>query len=697
MSTSRLPWLLAVIGVFLLLLVVVPGYYVVHKPFYGVERLASPVVSGGLAEVGMALLNLLLDAVLLALTLAAAAAWGSRIFRWLDIRSISGLERWTLGAVLGLGLLGILVFALALVGALYRWVGYALLLALGITALPEIRRLVGWFSRVIRRMRPTRIPWLWLFTGSIGVLTLGLALLPPTGWDALVYHLQGPRLYLEAHRLVAVPENLYLNWPAQVEMLFTWGMLLKDDTLAKLLNWALWLLVAAMIYALGRRTMNERVGEWAMALWAAVPLAAGLAGVAYVDLGLTAFVLAAFYAFMRWSESQHDGCLIVSALLAGFAMATKYTAVTWAGLLILLFVYYAWRHQRRRAGWILIRAVLFAVVAGLVVLPWLIKNWVVTGNPVYPFLFGGVGWNAIREAWLYWPGQSYSQNLLDYLALPWLMTVLGTAATPAFDATIGPLLLCLVPLAFLFRGRPRAVNYGLVLVAAQYALFAVTIWRYLYLAQSRLVLAIFPFLCLAAAYAFVNLSLWDRSQFRLSWTVGVVVTLVIVVTLLTGVHAFLAQRPLAQLIGLEADQDYLGRKLGYHVVAMRFTNDDLPAESRTMYMWEPRAYHGQSQALADPTLDNLSQLRVRHGDAGQALTALRANGFTHFLLQRSGLEFLQLPQGRAPTLGSLVGNPPQDEELYPLTDSDLVFLQALIDQSQQIADLGGAYEIYQLP
>ena len=697
MSTSRLPWLLAVIGVFILLLVVVPAYYVVHKPFSGVEPLASPTISGGLVEVGMALLNLLINAVLLALTLIVAAAWGSRILRWLGAGSLSGLERWTLGTVLGLGLLGIVVFLLALVGALYRWVGYVLLLALGITALAEIRAFCAWSLTVFRSMRRARIPWLWLFTGLIGVLTLGRALLPPTGWDALVYHLQGPRLYLEAHRLVAVPENFYLNWPAQVEMLFTWGMLLKDHTLAKLLNWAFWLLIAAMLYALGRRTANERVGEWAMALWAAVPLAARLAGVAYVDLGISAFVLAAFYAFMCWCESQRDGYLIVSALFAGFAMATKYTAVTWAGMLTLLFVYHAWRHQRRRAGWILIRAVLFVGAAGLVVLPWLIKSWVVTGNPVYPFLFGGVGWNATREAWLYWPGQSYSQNLLDYLALPWVITVLGADATPAFDATIGPLLLCLVPLVLLYRGRPRATNYALALLAAQYAFFSVTIWRYLYLAAPRLVLAIFPFLCLAAAYAFVNLTLWDRSQFRLSWTVGVVVTLVMIVTLLTEAQAFLAQRPLAQLVGLESSADYLSRKLGYHIVAMRYTNSHLPTGSHAMYMWEPRGYYGQPQALADATLDNLSQLRVKHGDVEQALDWLRAEGFTHFLLYRSGLEFFQAPTSRAPTLRSMLGDPLPEQMFYPLTTSDLVFLEALIDQSQQIEDLGGAYEIYQLP
>ena len=697
MSASRVPWPLAVVGVLVLLLAVLPAYYVVHAPFSGVTHLASPTISGDAADVGLAVLNVLANLALLALTLTVAAAWGSRIERWLGIKSEPGLERWVLGAMVGLGWLGTLVFVLSLAGGLHRWIGYGLLAVLGITVLPEIRNLAGWSLSAVRRMRPARIPWLWLFTGSIGLLTLGLALLPPTGWDSLVYHLQGPRLYLESHRLVAVPENFYLNWPAQVEMLFTWGMLLKDGTLAKLLNWAFWLLVAAMLYALGRRAASERVGSWAAALWAAVPLAAEVAGVAYVDLGLTAFVLAAFYAFVRWTESRLDGWLALCALFAGFAMATKYTAVTWAGMLILLFVYHGWRHQHRDAGWILMRAVLFAVVAGLVVLPWLIKNWIVTGNPAYPFLFGGAGWNATREAWLYWPGQGYSRNPLDYLVLPWLMTVLGSAGTASFNATAGPLLLCLVPLAFLVRGRPRVVNYGLALVAAQFAVFAIMIWRYLYLAQTRLVLAIFPLLCLAAAYALDKLSLWDRSAFRLSWFVGVVVTLVMVTTVLTEAQAFLAQRPLAPLIGLESDQDYLERKLGYHAVAMRFTNDDLPAESRTLYLWEPRGYYGQSQALADPTLDNLSQLRVKHGDAVEAAMALRAEGFTHFLVFRSGLEFLQAPTARAPTLGSLLGNPPPEEMLYPLSDSDLAFLESLIAHSEEVADLGPAYEIYQLP
>jgi hypothetical protein len=690
-------WLLGVVGVLLWFIAVLPAYYVVHKPLIGESIVAPPTLVLNIQNIALAVLSLLADLALLVLTLTVTAAWGSRIGRRLGVVFESGLEQWALGAVLGLGLLGTVVLGLAVVGGLYRWLGYVVLLVLGLAALAEIRALGSWLRTGLRRLRPAGIPWLWLYTVLIGLFSLGLALLPPTSWDALVYHLQGPRLYLDAHRLLAVPENFYLNWPAQVEMLFAWGMLLKGDTLAKLFHWVFWPLTAALLYALTRRAVTPHAGRWAVALWASVPIAAELAGVAYVDLGLTAFVLAGVYSFLRWTDSRSDGWLALSGLFIGLAMASKYTAATWLGFLGLLLIYHAWRHHRQPVGWIVARTVGFAIVAGLVVTPWLVKNWLVTGNPIYPFLFGGIGWNSTREAWLTWPGHGYSQNPLDYLALPWLATVLGSSGTPAFDATIGPLLLCLVPLVFLFRGRPRAVNYGLALAGGQLAYLAVTIYRYIYLAETRLILPAFPLLCLAAAFALYRLPAWNRRSFRLSWIVGVVVALVLIVNLVTEARTFLAVRPVAPLLGLESDRDYLARRLGSYSEAMRQINDRLPAQARLLFLWEPRGYYCQPPARADATLDNLAQLRVAYREAEDALTALQADGFSHLLLHRTGLEFIQGSTPRPLTLSSLWNQPPPEQSLYPLTDDDLRFLDDLLAHCQMAGNVGTFYEIYQLP
>jgi hypothetical protein len=690
-------WLLVVVGVLLWVVAVLPAYYVIHRPLTFEPAFAVPTLSPNAHRIALAILSLLADVGLLVLTLIVAAGWGSRIGRWLGITYESGLECWALGSTLGLGLLGSAVLGLGAVGGFHRWLGYAVLLILGLTALTEVQALFGWFATQLQKMQFEAFPWLWLYTGLIGLLTVGLALLPPTGWDALVYHLQGPRLYLEAHRLTAVPENFYLNWPAQVEMLFTWGMLLKGDTLAKLLHWVFWPLTAALLYALTRRVVDARAGRWAVALWASVPVAAELAGVAYVDLGLTAFVLAGVYAFLRWTESQSDAWLALSALFAGLAIATKYTAIVWLALLVMLLIYHAWRHQRQSITWICARVASLALVAGLIVLPWLMKNWIVTGNPVYPFLFEGIGWNPTREGWLTWTGHGYSRNLLDYLALPWLMTVLGRSGTAAFDATIGPLLLCLVPLAFLVRGRPRAVNYGLVLVAGQFFYFAAMIYRYVYLAESRLLLPTFPLLCMAAAFGLHQLPTWDRESLRLSWVVGVVIALALVTNLFAEIQTFSAIHPLHSLVGLESREDYLTRRLGAHFESMHQMDEQLPALAKTLFFWEPRAYYSQRTVLADATLDNLAQLRLVAQDVETALAMLGDEGFTHLLLFQAGLEFIQAPTPRPPTLGSFLDRSPPEDSLYPLTGDDLNFLETLLDHCQAAGNIGETYGLCELP
>lgn len=693
MNRSQARWLLVPAGVLLWFMAVLPAYYVVHKPIVGFPASTPPTNSPDAQRIASTIVSLLADLGLLALTLTVAAAWGSRIGRWLGLDFESGLERWTLGTTLGLGLLGSVVFGLGVAGGLYAGVGYAVLALLLVGGLPEVRALGRWIFTSLRQARLRPIPWLWLYVGFTGLVALGLALLPPTGWDALVYHLQGPRLYLEAHRLTAIPANFYLNWPAQVEMLFTWGMLLKGDTLAKLLHWVFWPLTATLLYILTRRSVSPRAGRWAVALWASVPFAAQLAGLAYVDLGLTAFVLACVYTFLRWAESPSDGWLAFSALLAGLAIAAKYTAATWLGLLLLLLVYHAWRHHRQSMGWIGIRAAGFALIAALVVVPWLAKNWIVTGNPIFPFALGGTGWNPTREAWLTWPGHGYSDNPLDYLVLPWTMTVLGTSGTAAFDATVGPLLLFLVPLALFFRRRPQAVNYALILVAGQFLYFAAMLYRYIYLAQTRLFLPAIPLLCLAGAYAVYRLPAWDRSSLRLSWVVGAVAALVLAVTLLTEVHAFLAFHPLAPLVGLESREGFLARRLGAYYEVTCYLNEQLPAGTKPIFLWEPRGYYSRHTTLADATLDNLAQLRLAYSNAQAALAALDADGFTHLLLYRSGLEFIQLPTPRPPTLGSLLGNPPPEESLYPLTDEDLMFLEELLSLCQGTVGTSAHYEI----
>jgi hypothetical protein len=86
------------------------------------------------------------------------------------------------------------------------------------------------------------------------------------------------------------------------------------------------------------------------------------------------------------------------------------------------------------------------------------------------------------------------------------------------------------------------------------------------------------------------------------------------------------------LLGLESQEQYLTRRLGAHHEAMRYVNEQCPPDAQPIYLWEPRSYYDQHQVWLDATLDNLTQLRLTYADAQAAVSALKADGFTHLLL-----------------------------------------------------------------
>ena len=70
----------------------------------------------------------------------------------------------------------------------------------------------------------------------------------------------------------------------------------------------------------------------AAALWLAGPTVIRFATTAYIDVGLTLFVLGGAYGLFRWIERRELGWLLFAAFSTGMAAGCKYS-----GLFFLLF------------------------------------------------------------------------------------------------------------------------------------------------------------------------------------------------------------------------------------------------------------------------------------------------------------------------------------------------------------------------
>jgi 4-amino-4-deoxy-L-arabinose transferase-like glycosyltransferase len=663
------------------------AYYYTHKPI-------QPEQAAALARLAKALVAWVGTLVL--------AFWLGGIIRRF-IPPMRGGAFTALRIGLGLGVIGLLVLALGMAHAYYPLMAWALLL-------PGMLLGARGFLQQVRRWRP-RLPQSGFdrFLASFVALFIGLAFLralaPPTAWDALVYHLTGPKLYIEAHALVHNLDLPYLGFPAWGSMLFTWGMLLAGSAAAKLLHFSFMLLTLWITADMARRFAPGRA--WlSVALLAAVPSLMMIAGWAYVEWMTMFAAVGAFWClfhayFARVERGPGDpeanpaladasasepnlaraerGAVALSGILAGLGFSAKYTLVGLvAGLALLAFL-------RRRAWKDLFT---FGAAFCLIAAPYLLKNWALTGNPLYPFFFPGIYWDAHRQFWYSRPGTGLSMG--QVLLAPWEATVWGVEGGayeghPSYGASIGPLLLILLPLAGLYLRRARqgaaAVLTKMLILCGIVALqWAVMLAFSALLVQSRLLFVIFPFLGLLAALGLEGLGEFSGPQFRADFVLRAFIVLSLSLTALGGALSFIAGSPLPAILGLQSRDDYLLARLGGYYLAMEGVND-LPDGSRITFLWEPRSYYCPESVICEPDalLDRWWHLR-QHGLRPESIAAAwRDAGTTHVLVNWSGADAVR------------------EAGFDPLDSSDWAALGRLVDDELvEVADWAGGYSLYQL-
>lgn len=169
------------------------------------------------------------------------------------------------------------------------------------------------FFRTIRLpKRPS--PFITLYLLIVAGLAFTVALLPPTNWDSLSYHLRGPWLYLQAGRIYPGVDVFSLNNPFLLEMLFMLSMALRSDTSAQLIHFLFLFLLGGQVYLLAVYGLKLKDGWTAVLLLFTIPMVWQLAAFTYNDLALAFAILASFYTYLRWREGEQSRWLLLSRL-----------------------------------------------------------------------------------------------------------------------------------------------------------------------------------------------------------------------------------------------------------------------------------------------------------------------------------------------------------------------------------------------
>lgn len=327
---------------------------------------------------------------------------------------------------LGMGGFGLCFFVLGLAGRLAPW-GCAM-------AVVVLQLLCAkTWARVARRVRTTVFSGKAFTHGLILAVPLAaafiLGLYPPTAFDATSYHLPFARAFAEQHRLVVLPYRRYIIFPHVAEVLVAPLLFIGSDTLSHLIEWMSAALTALALYATGVRLGSTRIGLWAAALWLGNPLVVSMAGAAFVDLTCTLFAILGALAWAIWAQEDDRRYLLLSAALIGSAAGTKYLGLLSLLLLLPSTLVVSW-HRRRLSSFFA-----FAALSAGVLGPWYLRIFLVTGNPVFPYLagvFGGMEWAGSGDVVLAIGGNRgvhallslLSERLLDVLSHPHALVLL---------------------------------------------------------------------------------------------------------------------------------------------------------------------------------------------------------------------------------------------------------------------------------
>jgi 4-amino-4-deoxy-L-arabinose transferase-like glycosyltransferase len=527
-------------------------------------------------------------------------------------------------------------------------------------------------NTIPRKQSPT-ICWLLVAAIAGNVLwILVMASVPPVSRDALAHHLAVPKLYLEQGGLVELSHIPFSYYPMNVDLLYLLPLYWGHDIAAKYIHFAFALLTGWLIYRFLRPTAGKRYALLGVLCFLSLPVIVKLSITAYADLGLIFFSTAALIQILKWAASGFQWPpLIFSAIFCGLAAGTKYNGLITLCLLT-LFVPFIYMRVKRNAGaqWPAVGyGTVYLLVALLLFSPWMIRNTLWTGNPVYPLYQSllapaeqtsakgaarqgvprhenALNMTANREApqplaplrHFAYRHKAFGESVWEMAVIPIRIFFQGRDDSPKyFDGTLNPYLFFFPLLAFVFIKQAKTrLQFETKVLGAFAGLFLLIVFLQEDM-RIRWVGPMIPPLVILTVIGLRSLLAASAGRLKDHWRP---IAKTAVIAVFTGLFLFNIHyiaglyhtvAPLDYLSGQVSRGDYISRfRPAYKLHA--YAGLHLPEDATILGMFMGnRRYYSQRDILFADYL--LTELVHTSASAGEMAAILRAKGITHLMLR----------------------------------------------------------------
>jgi 4-amino-4-deoxy-L-arabinose transferase-like glycosyltransferase len=566
---------------------------------------------------------------LLWLTVFTLACFGAGGFAWRLVigRPAVSPADLTLTLALGAGVLAACSGILATVGLLMKT---PVLLVLATAA-------AGGGISIHRRWTDLRWPQfprphavLLVAAGAIAILgasSLGVF------YDQWNYHLAFPFQWLREGTIITYPRHAYSYFPANMGLLYTYGLATGGGWTAQLIHWWMGALTVGAVGSLAGRFFASS-GAVAAIILAATPGVIELAAVAGADLGVAAFFLCAWLAVLRATDSHENSrrWYVLGGIFLGLSVGSKYLAILLLaipfGLVLPLFSKsMGGRKQTDPSG--LTTLLIFTGTAILIWSPWAIRNVIATGDPVYPYLSGFVSSSTMETT-------DDGEDLADGIGgFGWDPDRLFFAVTlGAFDSgdvggRVGPVFLWLMPLWLVQLIRRQTSRYERLFASATFlglllASLIPSFGRYL-----------IPLLASCAVGCGAS---FQRLIHRLSKSWATALSTILFVILIGNLNPFPLghlQRQIGVSVGVIDEEKFLSTYVS-HYPAIEYINRELPADAMVYPVAEARSFRIERRLLLEDQIETPLVVEIAEStrSTAQMVERFRTLGVTHILVNQ---------------------------------------------------------------
>jgi len=569
---------------------------------------------------------------LLLLFLLVNAALGKKVCRWLKFEIDSFLESFLFSLGVGLAIFTPLLIGLGLIGLLNRWVVNLLFPVLFLLSYREIEEIVRTAKTRLKnfaglRTSPIEIVLVFLLAIQVIFGLFGASVLP-SDYDGLSAYLPIAKEWVHLHRLASVPRaNIGANLlPFNVGILYAMALTIKDAILAKLIHFGFGILTTIGIYALGKKYFSRRVALAAAAIFSTIPVVSWQFTTAYIDLGFTFYGFLAFYALINWVVSNRRGWLIISAVMSGLALGSKYTGFLSVGILAVAVLVSSFLSRKEKSLIVARNFILFVALAGVAGCFWYLRAFIISGYSIFDFLSFMLKGLSRHEAFAMAGTKGILNFGLDHLgSYPSLFWNVSMHSEKFRDpGEIGLFFLAFLPLLIFPRVRNHKVIKFLLCYAAVYLIF----WGWS-MPYKRGLIPIFPVLSIMVAYIIDKVSNFNKF-FRNTLFTLLILALIFQIFYLAPEGLKKISERAEVFAGLTSQEEYIFRNDETYRF-FKYINENLSLRDKLFIMNEVRTFYCL-RPVTTIVLGTLGRRFPALRSSAELLTKCKKAGVTHLVL-----------------------------------------------------------------